>query len=161
MCVANVPQQRYYNTSDTEFEVQSLKFRVQSLKFRVRSLGQDKRQKPKDKGWWLLNAKRLPAQSSVLCLLSSVLETRNFETLKTSDFQTSKLQTRNPKLRNPKPSHVPAAPQREEAAAHEQQQAAARLGNVVGGNPGHIWNRGYAGGPVGDVVAQGRIGSDL
>ena len=54
-----------------------------------------------------MNAKRLPAQSSVLCLLSSVLETRNFET---SDFQTfklSNLQTfkpRNPKLetRNPK-----------------------------------------------------------
>ena len=98
---------------------------------------------------WLLNAKRLTAQSSVLCLLSSVLETRNFETLNLRNLETSK------------PSHSPAAPQREEAAAHEQQQAAARLGNVVGGNPGHIWNRGYARGPVGDVVAQGRLGSDL
>ena len=33
----------------------------------------DKGQKTEDKGWWLLNARRLPAQSFVFCLLSFVL----------------------------------------------------------------------------------------
>ena len=35
---------------------------------------EDKGQKTEDKGWWLLNAKRLPAQSFVFCLLSFVLQ---------------------------------------------------------------------------------------
>jgi hypothetical protein len=34
----------------------------------------DKGQKTKDRGCWLLNAKRLPAQSFVFCLLSFVLQ---------------------------------------------------------------------------------------
>ena len=34
----------------------------------------DKGQKTEDKGCWLLNAKRLPAQSFVFCPLSFVLE---------------------------------------------------------------------------------------
>ena len=34
----------------------------------------DKGQKTEDRGWWLLNAKRLPAQSFVFCPLSFVLE---------------------------------------------------------------------------------------
>ena len=34
----------------------------------------DKGQKTEDRGWWLLNAKRLPAQYFVFCPLSFVLQ---------------------------------------------------------------------------------------
>ena len=46
----------------------------------------DKGQKTEDRGWWLLNAKRIPAQSFVFCPLSFVLQWRAVE-LSTANIQ--------------------------------------------------------------------------